>query len=697
MASYFDREVRQPRNIEEKQHIGRNDQSQDLSTILDDTQRMELKVLIARVIASMRTAVAETFRVPQSYPINDIDGQALEGVCNTTLDAGIDVMASQEPLAASGTEQRAKRRAIRYFDNWSNSVRRRIIEVLGKNDDDARARHHSTTSRSQEKETPADYKPSYLLAETRLAQLSRSDRRLVLHSLLLLLLSLKHYHSHSRLLLLNIASILELSPEDVNDDEAKVARGLLDAAIKMSADDEARQKRVEQNSNARRWKVGLASVAGAALIGITGGLAAPLVAAGIGTVMGGLGLGATAAAGYLGALAGSSVIVGGLFGAYGAKMTGRMMDKYAKEVEDFAFIPVDKPHQDYKDEKEAAQQDHRLRVTIGITGWATKEDDMVVPWHVIRTDSEVFALRWELESLISLGNAMEALVTSAAWTVAGREILSRTIFAGIMNAVMLPLVLANVARVVDNPFSVAKARADKTGEVLADALIDRAQGERPVTLISYSLGSRVVYSCLQSLARRGAYGLIESAILIGSPAPSNSSEWRMMRSVVTDRLVNVYSENDSVLAFLYRASSAQFGVAGLQPVADVPGVENANVSDIINGHLRYRYLIGKILAMIGFEELDVEAIDREEAALELRDLEEEQERLENQRLAETDPSRSQEQATSPPSVIIERGDQVDDETQRLERQVQRRTQEQLMHRKIKHDEMGAGERIIMKE
>ena len=687
MANYFDREVHQPRTIEEKEHIGRGDQSQDLSTVLDDAQRTELKVLLAHVIASMRTAVANAFNVPQSscnHPTND--GQDVEEVRNKMLvDKGHVMVRSQEHQAMDGTEQRAKRRALRYFDNWSNSVRRRIIEVLGKNDDGTRARHYSTTSRSQvwSQETHA---------ETRLAQLSKPDRRLILHSLLLLLLSLKHYQSHSRVLLLNIASSLELSPEDVNDDEAKVARGLLDAAIKMSADDEAKQKRVEQNSNARKWKVGLASVAGAALIGITGGLAAPLVAAGIGTVMGGLGLGATAAAGYLGALAGSSVIVGGLFGAYGARMTGRMMDKYAKEVEDFAFIPIDKPHKDYKDEKEAAQQDHRLRVTIGITGWATKEDDMVVPWHVIRADSEVFALRWELESLLSLGNAMEALVTSAAWTVAGREILSRTIFAGIMNAVMLPLVLLNVARVVDNPFSVSKARADKTGEVLADALIDRAQGERPVTLVGYSLGSRVVYSCLQSLARRDAYGLIESAILIGSPIPSNSGEWRIMRSVVSGRLVNVFSENDSVLAFLYRASSAQFGVAGLQPVVDVLGVENINVSDIVNGHLRYRYLIGKILAMIGFVELDNEAIGREEAALKLRDLEEEQERLENQRLAETDASRSREQP-----IATESGDQVDSETQRLERQVRRRTQEQLMHRKIQHVEMGVGEKITITE
>jgi hypothetical protein len=71
---------------------------------------------------------------------------------------------------------------------------------------------------------------------------------------------------------------------------------------------------------------------------VTGGLAAPLLAAGLGTVMGGLGLGVVST--YLGALASSSLLVGSLFGAYGAKMTGKLMEQYAREVQDFEFIPV---------------------------------------------------------------------------------------------------------------------------------------------------------------------------------------------------------------------------------------------------------------------------------------------------------------------------------------------------------------------
>ena len=63
-----------------------------------------------------------------------------------------------------------------------------------------------------------------------------------------------------------------------------------------------------------------------------GGLAAPLVAAGLGTLLGGIGLGGTVAAGYLGAMAASAPLVGSLFGAYGGRLTGEMMNKYSKEV-----------------------------------------------------------------------------------------------------------------------------------------------------------------------------------------------------------------------------------------------------------------------------------------------------------------------------------------------------------------------------
>ena len=141
----------------------------------------------------------------------------------------------------------------------------------------------------------------------------------------------------------------------------------------------------------------------------------------------------------------------------------------------------------------------------------------------------------------------------------------------------------------------AKYRAEKAGEVLADALINKVQGERPVTLVGYSLGARLIFSCLQTLAKRNAFGLVENVALLGAPTPSDAPDWRKIRSVVSGRVVNVFSTNDYILGFLYRTSSIQLGVAGLEPVLGVAGVQNIDVSEVVSGHLRYRYLTGSIL------------------------------------------------------------------------------------------------------
>lgn len=392
----------------------------------------------------------------------------------------------------------------------------------------------------------------------------------------------------------------------------------------MSASAEA-QKRSAESVSSRRWKVGLAGLAGAVAIGVTGGLAAPLVASAIGTVMGGIGLGATAAAGLLGTLGGSGVVVGSLFGAYGYGMGGRMMEKYAREVEDFAFLEMRRWQRrgtrggGEQSRSEAKGEERRLRVTVGVSGWLGEEKDVVKPWRSLGRQSEVFALRWELEALIEMGKSLESMVSSVAWTVATREIIVRTAFASLMFA-MWPIALAGI---VDNPFSVAKSRADKAGLVLADALINKAQGERPVTLIGYSMGARLIYSCLTSLAECRAFGLVESVVLIGTPAPSDASVWRAIRSVVAGRLVNVYSEKDFVLAYLYRTSSIQFGVAGLEEVENVKGVENVDVTAIVSGHMRYPRLIGTILENIGWEDINTQEVERERLVIKMLDEEEE--------------------------------------------------------------------------
>ncbi|TEY58784.1 hypothetical protein BOTCAL_0200g00120 [Botryotinia calthae] len=657
------------------------DHEHDLGTMLGTEERVDLTLLVANITEIMQKQINDTFDA--SITTGEAPNKALEvGDKNPNTDDNQPNEESEEEAKARNLRERRerelstpkmlelKRDTLKFFQEWQENVILRIGSVVNNSkevteDQKKRASAKSTTDTESKtkvvKQTTNVVEADAALIElypptsTGLYSLQEEKRVMLLHAMLLLLLSLEHYTAHSRILLLHLASSLHLPLHTLAETEVKVAQGLLEAAKKMSGNEET-QKRSEENKVARRWKVGLAGVAGAAIVGVTGGLAAPLVAGALGTVMGGLGLGATTAAGLLGALAQSGVIVGSLFGAYGASMTGKMMDSYAKEVSDFAFLPLrGSPHQ--KSVKEMAAKDRRLRITIGVSGWLTQKEDVITPWRVLGHQSEVFALRYELEALSKLGTSLESVVKSAAWTLAKKEILARTIFASLMTA-LWPLGLLRISKLVDNPFSVAKNRADKAGLVLADALINKAQGERPVTLIGYSLGARLIYSCLTSLAERRAFGLVESAVLIGAPAPSDAAAWRAMRSVVSGRLVNVYSENDYILAFLYRTSSIQFGVAGLQPAQDVKGIENVNVSEMVSGHLRYQYLVGTILEKIGWEDIDMEEVAKEEETLELLDQREKREGEELERKGDVD---------------------LDGEVRKLENEVSRKNEEIQLH------------------
>ncbi|TKA63496.1 hypothetical protein B0A49_12606 [Cryomyces minteri] len=620
---------------------------QSLTSILSTPEdRSSLTLLVAHCTESMRKAITDTFDASQTGKPADIvtDLTSGDGLDNPNLDtSNVDVAAhdrareerarrEKELSAPKMTELREA--SLQYFDEWRDNVLQRVGEVVNSRETAKAQKHEAKAASPRVPSRPIieaeGYDEGVAIAlhalyppfDTSLARFEKDQRALILHSMLLLLLSLEHYSAYSRILLLYLTSSLRLTIDFLAGDESKVAKGLLAGAEKMSAEEETKKK-AEENAGSRKWKVGLASVAGAAIIGVTGGLAAPLLAAGVGSVMGGLGLGATAAAGYLGTVASSTVIVGGLFGAYGGRMTGQMMDQYAKEVEDFAFIPVVNHHRPRKIEKEY----RRLRVAVGISGWLTEKDEVVEPWKVLGKGQEAFALRWELEALLSLGNAITTMIKSTAWGYAKSELIKRTVFAS-LSAALWPLSLLKVSRIIDNPFRVAKARSEKAGEVLADALINKAQGERPVTLIGYSLGARVIYTCLTKLAERKAFGLIESVVLIGAPTPSDAADWRRMRSVVAGRVVNVYSTNDYILGFLYRSSSIQYGVAGLQAIEGVTGVQNVDVSDLVSGHTRYRYLTGSILKKIGFEDIELEEVHLEEEALREADRREEEQRQE---------------------------------------------------------------------
>ncbi|XP_027807673.2 LOW QUALITY PROTEIN: transmembrane and coiled-coil domain-containing protein 4 [Marmota flaviventris] len=400
----------------------------------------------------------------------------------------------------------------------------------------------------------------------------------------LLSFSLKdgRYDARARVLVCHMTSLLQVPLEELDILEETFLESLKETKEEESETAEASRKKRE---NRRKWKryllIGLATVGGGAVIGVTGGLAAPLVAAGAATIIG------SAGAAALGSAAGIAVMTS-LFGAAGAGLTGYKMKKRVGAIEEFTFLPLTEGRQ--------------LHITIAITGWLAsgKYRTFSAPWAALARSQEQYCLAWEAKYLMELGNALETILSGLANMVA-QEALKYTVLSGIVAALTWPASLLSVANVIDNPWGVCLHRSAEVGKHLAHILLSRQQGQRPVTLIGFSLGARVIYFCLQEMAlEKDCQGIIEDVILLGAPVEGDPKHWEPFRKVVSGRIVNGYSRGDWLLSFVYRTSSVQFRVAGLQPVQlQDRRMENVDLSSVVSGHLDYAKQMDVILKAVG--------------------------------------------------------------------------------------------------
>lgn len=355
------------------------DEGASLTSVLETpVLRIELALLVLLCTDTMRSDYIATFDPnkthktlsstapsptpkPQSPPVRDLI--SFDAPQDDEAMAAETARSRRQREVESTQMQGLRRSGLTFFDKWRAGVMHRICDVLcvrGEVVRQAKVRRKQMMDEGERQRqgnslliefggdpfgvstTTGSSGPKkrghYNVIENKLQGFEEQKRVLILHCLLLLLLSLEHYPAHSRVLLLHLTGSLDLEVNLLAEHEKTVAQGLLASAASQMDAEESTKKQASNDVTSRRWKVGLAAVGGAVLIGVTGGLAAPLLAAGLGTVMGGLGLGVVST--YLGALAGSSVLVGSLFGAYGGKMTGRIMKQYAQEVQDFEFIPI---------------------------------------------------------------------------------------------------------------------------------------------------------------------------------------------------------------------------------------------------------------------------------------------------------------------------------------------------------------------
>ncbi|CAH9065049.1 unnamed protein product [Cuscuta europaea] len=404
----------------------------------------------------------------------------------------------------------------------------------------------------------------------------------------------KGYDARYRVALRLIATWFDVEWVKVEAIETMIACSAM--AILKAEESEVRD--ISSDDTWAKWKrggiIGAAALTGGTIMAITGGLAAPAIAAGVsalaptlGTIVPVIGAsGFAAVASAAGTVAGS-VAVAASFGAAGAGLTGIKMARRIGDVDEFEFKEIGE-----------SQNQGRLAVEILISGFVFEEQDFLRPWEGPHGNLERYALQWESENLITLSTAIQDWLTSKIALGLMKQGAMMTVLSSLLSALALPATLFTMTELIDSKWAIAVNRSDKAGELMAEVLQKGYQGQRPVTLVGFSLGARVIFKCLQTLAAdEGNAGLVERVVLLGAPIEISTVSWEAARKVVAGRFVNAYSTNDWMLGIVYRASLMSQGLAGIQPV-EVDGIENVDVTELIEGHSAYLWTTQRILGLL---------------------------------------------------------------------------------------------------
>lgn len=459
------------------------------------------------------------------------------------------------------------------------------------------------------------------------------------------------YSSLYRTFLYKLAFIFGIPPKELFELELKTCSSVTQVYSTIMAE---RAKLEEKSKNVKVsnkwWKIGGAVAAGA-LLTLAAPVLLPAAAAGatfVGTFVGGL-IGGAVGAGIISITAATATFLAatplGVFlftagvGVAGASYGGIKMSRRLNtdcqmrllEEWDVESSPESSCSSDVSSEASSSSQSDRTPVhssrkspqpsihqanaplvptpfqvlshdVVHIHGWIPRDTSLKTIWGLNTDDpwwkgidggSHSILLEWDRANAEKIGTIVSDTVADGAFSSA---MLSATNTVVLDSTLCLspPVYVLYPLSNLDSPWAVCVNRAKIAGGVLAE-LIAEQEIRKPITLIGYSVGSLVIVHCLLRLFELEMFGIVEHAVLMGSPYGDSKTEWESMRQVVCGKLVNVYCKSDNLLYYLHRIQTLSSNVAGLKEV-EVDGITNLDVTSYVSGHLKYVEKMKPILA-----------------------------------------------------------------------------------------------------
>ncbi|CAD6918572.1 unnamed protein product [Tilletia laevis] len=221
---------------------------------------------------------------------------------------------------------------------------------------------------------PIPIEPPPAALEGVTTSLSTSDKDItldirwtVLCDLFLVLMADSIYDARSRVLLERIADALSLSWMDVTQFEKRITDALeIEEGVNKLRNKKVIAEREKLARKKRYVMMGLATVGGGLVIGLSAGLLAPVIGAGLGAALGAVGIGGTGT--FLGGVGGAAIITTtGTLG--GAGIAGKGMSRRTRSVKTFTF--------------KAIHNNKRVNCIVGMPGFTSgAQDDVRLPFSL---------------------------------------------------------------------------------------------------------------------------------------------------------------------------------------------------------------------------------------------------------------------------------------------------------------------------
>ncbi|KAJ1342842.1 hypothetical protein BSLG_002501 [Batrachochytrium salamandrivorans] len=364
-----------------------------------------------------------------------------------------------------------------------------------------------------------------------------------------------------------------------------------------------KNSQVESRHSLMSWQskwlaLGVATVGGGLFIGLTGGMAAPFLSAGLGSLFSYAGMTGMIATGIVEGLgtASGAMAMATLFGITGGSTTVPFTHIEALQFE--AQLSID---------GNSLYRFWNMYNTVEKLGTGLPT---VYSKNASRSQTEP-------SSDVSLldDTAEKTMIAISLTTKKGQQEPLLSPKKHIASPTLLTPVPSHI-EIMSRPSTASipqPTRAESAGHVLAkEVLLARLRGHRPVTLVGFSLGAVSIVHALIDLAKAGeagnadAYAMIDSVYLFGVPMSGNPALWLQMSSVINGRKCTALAEWDKEMSTRDPYSSTHLhATAAASPVATLAHVMSADVNLDVDQATRNKQILRKakwqILDLVGFE------------------------------------------------------------------------------------------------